>query len=52
MPSKPRKGEELLSYLIAFFAKVLLLNELVKQDISNADLARRISLNHRKFNEL
>lgn len=42
MPSKPLKGEELVELPDSIFAKVLLLNELVKQDISNADLARRI----------
>ena len=42
MPSRPKKGEVLIELPDSLFAKVLLLNELVKQDISNADLARRI----------
>ena len=42
MPSRAKKGEVLIELPDSIFAKVLLLNELVKQNVSNADLARRI----------
>ena len=42
MPSKPLEGEVLIELPTSVFAKVLLLNEMLKQDISNAELARRM----------
>lgn len=42
MPSRPKKSDVLIELPDGVFAKVLLLNELVEQNVSNADLARRI----------
>ncbi|WLT05001.1 type II toxin-antitoxin system HicB family antitoxin [Snodgrassella alvi] len=42
MPSKMQKGEELISLPPSVTAKVLLLNEMIKQNVSNAELARRL----------
>lgn len=44
LPSEAEEGEVLISLPVSVFAKILLLNELVQQKISNADLARRINL--------
>lgn len=44
MPSRPKKGEVLIELPDSIFAKVLLLNVLVEQNVSNADLARIISV--------
>lgn len=44
LPSEAQEGEVLITLPISVFAKVLLLNELIEQKISNADLARRINL--------
>lgn len=42
LPSKPQKGEELVELPAAVYAKVLLLNEMLTQGISNVELARRL----------
>lgn len=42
LPSKPQKGEELVELPAAVYAKVLLLNEMLAQGISNVELARRL----------
>lgn len=44
MPSPAEKGEVSIELSDSIFAKVLLLNELVKQNISKSELARRISV--------
>ncbi|WP_386696671.1 MULTISPECIES: type II toxin-antitoxin system HicB family antitoxin [unclassified Lonepinella] len=44
MPSKPRKDEVLIELPSSVFAKVLLLNEMVEQNISNVELAKRIEV--------
>ncbi|MFK3558321.1 type II toxin-antitoxin system HicB family antitoxin [Pasteurella multocida] len=44
LPSKPEQGEVLIELPDSVFAKVLLLNEMVEQNISNAELARRINV--------
>jgi len=41
MPSKPRKGEQLVSLPASIAAKVLLLNEMLEQNIPPVELARR-----------
>lgn len=41
-PSKKLKGEELIGLPPSVTAKVLLLNEMIKQNVSNAELARRL----------
>lgn len=42
MPSTPKKDEELVELPASVFAKVLLLNEMLAQNVSNAELARRL----------
>lgn len=42
MPSSLEDGEIMVELPDSLFAKVLLLNEMVEQKVSNADLARRI----------
>lgn len=42
MPSQPEEGEVMVELPDSVFAKVLLLNEMVEQKVSNAELARRI----------
>lgn len=42
LPSKPQKGDMLIELPASAFAKVLLLNEMIEQDISNVELAKRI----------
>ncbi|UWZ92360.1 type II toxin-antitoxin system HicB family antitoxin [[Pasteurella] aerogenes] len=44
MPSEPLEDEVLIDLPDSVFAKVLLLNEMVSQNISNAELARRIKV--------
>ncbi|MBE2895583.1 type II toxin-antitoxin system HicB family antitoxin [Pasteurellaceae bacterium HPA106] len=44
LPSKPRKDEVLIDLPPSVFAKVLLLNEMLSQQISNVDLAKRINV--------
>jgi antitoxin HicB len=41
-PSKPRRGEELIELPASLAAKVLLLNEMLAQKVSPAELARRL----------
>lgn len=41
-PSKAKKGDVLIELPASVYAKVLLLNEMIKQNISNVELARRI----------
>ncbi|PIT14020.1 antitoxin [Snodgrassella alvi] len=42
LPSKKQKGEELITLPLSVAAKALLLNEMIKQNVSNAELARRL----------
>ena len=44
MPSEAQKDELLIELPDSIFTKVLLLNEMVEQEISNADLARKINV--------
>ena len=44
MPSKAQKGEVLIELPASVFAKVLLLNEMIDQNISNVELAKRIDV--------
>ncbi|ETD72501.1 pilus biosynthesis protein HicB [Pelistega indica] len=43
-PSKAQEGDVLIELPSSLYAKVLLLNEMVKQHVSNAELARRIDV--------
>ena len=42
LPSTPKKGDVLIDLPASVFAKVLLLNEMIEQNISNVELAKRI----------
>lgn len=44
LPSKAKRGEHLIELPASIFAKVLLLNEMVDQNISNVELAKRINV--------
>lgn len=44
LPSKAKKGEHLIELSPSVFAKLLLLNELIEQGISNVELAKRINV--------
>ena len=44
LPSEAQKDELLIELPDSIFTKVLLLNEMVEQEISNADLARKINV--------
>ena len=44
MPSEPLDGEVMIELPTSVFAKVLLLNEMLAQNVSNAELARRMSI--------
>lgn len=42
LPSKPRKGQEFVELPASLSAKVLLLNEMLRQSVSPSELARRL----------
>ncbi|OOF41800.1 antitoxin [Rodentibacter rarus] len=44
MPSQAQEGEVLVELPASVFAKVLLLNEMIEQNISNVELAKRIDV--------
>lgn len=44
LPSKTQKGEVLVTMPISVWSKVLLLNEMLKQNISQVELAKRMSI--------
>ncbi|TCJ96160.1 antitoxin HicB [Volucribacter psittacicida] len=44
LPSQPQKGDVLIELPPSVATKVLLLNEMIEQKISNAELARRINV--------
>lgn len=44
LPSKAKRGEHLIELPASIFAKILLLNEMVDQNISNVELAKRINV--------
>ncbi|MBI0114464.1 MULTISPECIES: type II toxin-antitoxin system HicB family antitoxin [unclassified Gilliamella] len=44
LPSKAQKGEYLIDLPVSVFAKVLLLNVMIDQNISNVELAKRINV--------
>lgn len=52
MPSKPRKGEQLVSLPASIAAKVLLLNEMLEQNIPPVELARRLDTTRQEVNRL
>jgi antitoxin HicB len=52
LPSPPRKGERLVDLPISVAAKVLLLNEMLTQAVTTAELARRLDTNRQEVNRL
>lgn len=44
MPSKAKRGETLIALPASVYAKVLLLNTMIEQNISNIELAKRINV--------
>ncbi|WP_321953093.1 type II toxin-antitoxin system HicB family antitoxin [Paraburkholderia bannensis] len=51
-PSKPKKGEELVSLPATASAKVLLLNEMIGQKVTPSELARRLGTSPQVVNRL
>lgn len=52
LPSKPRKGEELVSLPASTSAKVLLLNEMLTQRVRPAALARKMGTTPQEVNRI
>jgi antitoxin HicB len=51
-PSKPKRGQHVVELQVSLSAKVLLLNEMVKQNIRPAELARRLNTTPQEVNRL
>lgn len=51
-PSKAKKGEELVSLPASASAKVLLLNEMILQKVTPAELARRLNTRPQEVNRI
>jgi antitoxin HicB len=51
-PSKIHKGEELVALPASLSAKVLLLNEMIVQNVTPADLARRLGTSPQVVNRI
>lgn len=51
-PSKPRRGQRLVTLPVSIEAKVLLLNEMVRQRVRPAELARRMRTTPQAVNRL
>lgn len=51
-PSKARRGEVLISLPASVSAKVLLLNEMISQEITPAELARRMGTRPQEVNRI
>jgi antitoxin HicB len=52
MPSAPKRGEHLVTLPVSESFKVLLLNEMVKQGVRPAELARRMHTSKQEINRL
>ncbi|MFC0819981.1 type II toxin-antitoxin system HicB family antitoxin [Moraxella marmotae] len=52
MPSQPQDGEQLVGLPPSVWAKVLLLNEMLTQNISQAELAKRMGIIPQKVTRL
>ena len=50
MPSKPKRGQQLVVLPVSVAAKVLLLNEMLRQKMRPADLARRLGTTAQEVN--
>jgi antitoxin HicB len=51
-PSKPRRGQRMVELPVSVAAKVLLLNEMIRQRVRPAELARRIGTTPQEVNRL
>ena len=51
-PLKPKRGQHVVELPVSLSAKVLLLNEMVKQNIRPAELARRLNTTPQEVNRL
>lgn len=51
-PSKPKRGQALVELPVSVSAKVLLLNEMIKQSVRPAELARRLNTTPQEVNRL
>jgi antitoxin HicB len=52
VPSKPKRGQRVVELPVSVAAKVLLLNEMVRQKVRPAELARRIGTTPQEVNRL
>lgn len=52
VPSKPKRGQRLVSLPLSIEAKVILLNEMVRQQVRPAELARRMRTSPQAINRL
>lgn len=52
MPSKPKRGQALVELPVSVAAKVLLLNEMLRQKVRSIDLALRIGTTKQEVNRL
>jgi len=52
LPSKPRRGQGIIELLPSVAAKVLLLNEMLRQKVRPVELARRIGTTKQEVNRL
>ena len=51
-PSRPKRGQKVVALPASLAAKVLLLNELVRQNVRPAELARRLGTTPQEVNRL
>lgn len=51
-PSKPKRGQRIVELPVSVSAKILLLNEMVRQKVRPAELARRIGTTPQEVNRL
>lgn len=52
LPSQPRRGQAVVELAPSVAAKVLLLNEMLRQKVRPAELARRIGITRQEVNRL
>lgn len=52
LPSKPKRGQKTVELPVSVAAKVLLLNEMLRQKVRPAELARRIGTTPQEVNRL
>ena len=52
LPSKPKRGQHLVEVPVSVSAKVLLLNEMLRQKVKPAELARRLGTTPQEVNRL